>query len=103
VALGLRQSELVDDAVYVLLDGADGEDERARDSRVRAALGHELEHLALACGERLERLRATVPDQLRHDLGIKCGSAGADPSYGIDEVGDVEHAVLEQIADAPEI
>src|SRR4051794_3482915 len=39
------QIELAEDARDVLLDGSGPDDHLARDRRVRASLGHELEHL----------------------------------------------------------
>src|SRR4051812_40046102 len=67
-AMGLRvraQAELPEDRGDVLLDGALGDDHALGDRDVREALGHQLEHLALARGERADRVvRAAAADEL---------------------------------------
>src|SRR5579885_2771589 len=55
VAGRLRQIELGQDALHVLLDRADREHERLRDAGVGASFRHQREYLALARGESLER------------------------------------------------
>jgi hypothetical protein len=39
------------------------------------------------------------PEQSADDLGIERGAAAGDARHGVQEVVDVEHAVLEQIAE----
>src|SRR6185436_20539159 len=56
VVFGLGQAQFHEDAADVLFDGAFGDPELACDSGVRAPLGHEGEHLALARGKLLERV-----------------------------------------------
>src|SRR5688572_18831650 len=53
---GRREAELGEDAVDVLLDGAARDDQGLGDARVRAAFGHELQHLRLPGAERVERV-----------------------------------------------
>jgi hypothetical protein len=48
VVVRLGQPKLDEDAVDVLLDGAFGDPQAARDACVRPAFSHEREHLALA-------------------------------------------------------
>ncbi len=101
VALRGRQPELLEDARDVLLDRADGEHELLGDAGVRAALGHQPEHLELARRQPLERAACASPrEELRDDLGIERRAAVRDAPDGVDEVGDVHHAVLQQVADA---
>ena len=54
-----RQPELAEDVRDVLLDRALGDHQALGDRRVRAALGHQPEHVALARGQLVER--AVVP------------------------------------------
>src|SRR3954452_18886485 len=51
-----RQSELVEDVAHVLLDRAVGDHQLRGDRMIRTALGHQLEDLALARGQGLERI-----------------------------------------------
>ena len=96
-----REAELREDARHVLLDRALGDDEPLADRLVRAALGHQLEHLALARGELVERVVAAAPaDEQRDDLGVERRAALADAPHGGGELVDVGDAVLEQVADA---
>src|SRR5918994_7456433 len=53
-----RQSELRKDARHVLLDRTCRHDELLRDRLVRSPLSHQLEHLPLARGQRVERVVA---------------------------------------------
>src|SRR5262245_57394336 len=67
-----RQPQLREDARYVLLDRTGRDEETLPDRLVRAALGHQLEHLALSRRERCERVaRATAPDELGDDEGVE--------------------------------
>jgi hypothetical protein len=101
VAGGLRQVELGQDALHVLLDRSDGQHERLRNAGVGAALGHQPEDLAFARREPLERTVLTPPgEQLGDDVGVECGAAAGDPANRLEEVGHMHHAVLEQVADA---
>ena len=72
--------------------------------RVREALGHQREHLALALGERGER--AVGVARRRPGAATTFGSSAEPPratrSAAVEELADVEHAVLEQVAEAAE-
>ena len=99
--VGGRQAELEEDVRHVLLDGALGDDERLGDQAVGAALGHQPEHLALARGERFERV---LRPERTSSWVTTSGSSAAPPaatrrsaSRNSRDVGD---AVLEQVADA---
>ena len=71
------------------------------DPPVRAALAHQLEHLALARRERVERvLAAPAPEHPRDDVGVERGAALGHPAHRVGERGEVGDAVLEEVADA---
>ena len=101
VVLGRRrQVELGEDRGDVLLDRPLGDDQLRGDGGVGAALGHQPQHLALARGQRLQRVgAAAAAEQQRHDLGIQRRAAVGDAADGVEEGADVRHAVLEQVAD----
>ena len=72
-----------------------------RDGRVRPALRHEGEDLALAGRQHGERVRAPRrAEELRHHFGVQGRTSYGDALERLDEVADVRHAVLEQVADA---
>src|SRR4051812_19721846 len=72
-----------------------------RDAGVRAALGHEREHLALARREHVERvLDPPGGDELLHERGIDDRSSSDDPLERLDEVVDVRDAALQEVAAA---
>ena len=78
-----------------------GDDQRLGDALVRAPLGHQLEHLALARRERLERVLAAAPaEHVGDDRRVQHRPAGGDAPHGVGEQLEVRHAVLEQVADA---
>ena len=55
---------------------------------LRAALGHQRQHLALARRQPLQRIAPARPgEQLRHDLGVERRAAVADPPHGAEELG----------------
>src|SRR5690349_8048678 len=70
IAVAGRQPELGEDVVDVLFHRAAADHECPGDGRVRPALGHQREHLALARGEFAERV-AAAGEQLRDDFGIE--------------------------------
>ena len=85
----------------MLLDRPLGDDEPRGDRGVRAALGHQREHLALARAEPVERVAAAgAGEELADDLGVERRAAVGDAVDGVEEVADVGDAVLEQVADA---
>ena len=97
VVLARREAQLPEDAGHVLLDRAVGDHEPARDGRVRPALGHELEHLALARRQLVDR---TVADEeLADDLGIERRPADRRRGERVHELGAVGDPVLEQVAE----
>jgi hypothetical protein len=86
----------------VLLDSAFAHEQLGRDAGVGPALRHQAHDIGLAWRQTGERLGATAPDeQLRDHFGVEGGAAGGHPSYGVDELGHVGHAVLEQVAESP--
>ena len=46
------------------------------------------------------RRRPATNDELAHDLGVEGHAALGDPAHGFDEVADVAHSLLEQVADS---
>src|SRR6478735_8101744 len=69
---GRRKVELREDVADVLLDGLVADHELAGDRRVRSALRHQVEHLALAGGQSLQRVvAAAAGEQLRDDLRVE--------------------------------
>jgi hypothetical protein len=56
-----------------------------------APRGHPVQRLVVAAG---------TSHHQRDDLGVHCGAAVRDPAYASAELGDVEHALLEQVAHA---
>ena len=100
VVLGGRQAELHEDVRDVLLDRALGDHQLLGDGRVRAALGHQPEHVALARGELVERAVVALAQQLGDRLGVQRGAALGHAPHGVDEVAHLGDAVLEQVADA---
>src|SRR5205085_8282349 len=96
-----RQIELSEDAVHVRLDGLRAEHELLADASIRAPFGHELQDLALAAGQLLERIvLAAAADQLPDHLGVDRRSSAADAAHGLEELVDLEHSVLEQVPEA---
>ena len=96
VVFGLGEVELGEDVPDVFLDGSLGEPELTGDAGVRAALGHQCQHLAFACGEGGEGVvAASDPDQCLHEPGVDDGSACRDPLQRVDELVDVDDAALE--------
>src|SRR5437867_608409 len=72
VLRGCRQAKLLEDAGHVLLDGPGCDEHPLADCLVRATLGHQLEHLALARRELSERVVSPPPaHELRHDGGVE--------------------------------
>ena len=97
VVAGRGQAELREQRVDEVVDGLLGDDEPGGDGRVGVPLGHEAQHLALAGGEAVERVRPV--DQLCDDLRVHHGAAGGDPADRVDELADLADPVLEQVAD----
>lgn len=68
---------------------------------VGASLRHELEHVAFARAQQGRGMQGRgAAEQLGDHLGVHRGAAGRDAPQRLDEVGGVEHAVLEQVADS---
>ncbi len=84
----------------MLLDGAGRDEEPVRDGLIRAALGHQLEHLALARREERERIvLARAAEQLGDDGRVEHGSVLGDSAHGGRELVEVRDAILEEVAD----
>ena len=94
-------AELGEDRRDVLLDRGGRDHQHLRDALVRAPFGHQLEHLALARRELVEgALLALAAEELLDDLRVDRGAAASDAPHGLEEVVDLEHAVLQQVAEA---
>src|SRR5918999_449541 len=97
-AAGGRQPELSEDARDVFLDRAQRDHQRVGDPLIRAARGHQLEHLALARRQLGEGIVASPPrEQARHDDRVDRRAARSHALHGGDELLDVADAVLEQV------
>src|SRR6266511_5185628 len=92
--------ELREDVPDVLLARSLGEPELTGDAGVRAALGHQGQHLAFPYCEDGERVRAPSDlDQCLHETRVDDRSARSDPPQRLDELVHVQDAALEQVAD----
>src|SRR5262245_23664689 len=99
VRLG-EQVELGQNAADVAVDGALVEHELSPARGVRAALGHQGEHLVLPCGEGLDLVASrSPPEQVAHDVGVEHGAAVGHPVNRIDQCRDVDDMVLQQVAE----
>jgi hypothetical protein len=101
VGVGRRQPQLAEDVADVLLDGAIGNHEPVGDGAIGAAFGHEGEHIAFSLGQCGQG--TGVASGVQHpadDLGVERGAAGRDAGDRVDELADVGHPVLEQVADS---
>lgn len=97
---GLRaESELVEDRGDVILDRANGYGQFSRDSRVRSALGHKAEHLALARCEIADLPRdARSRDQALDDLGIQGRPAARHAQDRGREQRQIADPILQQVS-----
>ena len=100
VVLGrLRQGELHQDAVDMLLDRALRHPQPTPDAGVRAAFGHQLEDLALARREALERvLGRTGRQELDDEREVDDRAAAAHAVEALEELVDVRDPALQQVA-----
>jgi len=95
------QAELSEDRADVGLHGLLRDPELSGDSGIRLPFRHEAEHLAFARGELGQGVVVLRrKEELLHDLGVERRAAVADAFRRLEEVVDVEHAVLEEIAEA---
>jgi len=100
IVCGLRERELAEDASDVLMDGALANPQLAGDPRVRAALRHQLENLALARRQLAERIVDTARrDQLFHQPRVDDRPAAGDPLEGLEKLADLSDPALEQVSD----
>jgi PAS domain S-box-containing protein len=100
VVLGGGEAELLEDRLHVALDGARAQEELVRDRPVRAALGDQRKHVALALGELVEGGATVTTDKALHDVWVERRSATGDALDGADELRHVADPVFEQIADS---
>src|SRR4051794_29799388 len=100
VVLVRRQAELGEDGRDVLLHAALAELELVADRLVRAALGDQAQHLALARAERGQRSGlAAARQQPGDDLGVEGGAACRYAPQRVGELLAVADAVLEQVSE----
>ena len=101
VLFGLGDLELAQDAPHVLLHGALRDDELPGDSRVRPSLSHQRQHLTFSCRERSERV-VTAPsaDEFLDESRVDDGAASGDACDLVDELDDVSHPSLQEVADS---
>ena len=82
------------------LDRLLGQPQALGDAGIRPPLGHQREHLALARRELVECAAPGRGDQRGHHLRVQRRAARGHAPRRLEEVVDVEHAVLEQVAEA---
>ena len=100
VVLGGGEVELLEDRLHVPLDRAPAQVELLGDCAVRAALGDQREHLALALGELVEGGAPVAADEALDDVRVEGRSAVGNTLDRADELRHVAHTVFEQVADA---
>src|SRR5215471_741600 len=94
----LADAELGEDVRHVPLDGFGAEEQALTDALVRAALGHQGEHLAFPLGELAERAgRAGAPQQPGDDRRVDHAFALVHPDERISKHAHAGHAFLEQV------
>src|SRR3954449_6686007 len=85
----------------VLLHGALADRQPLADPLVRASLGDQREHLALARGQRRQRPDVMgAREQTGHNLRVERGAPRGYAPERADEVVNVGHAVLEEVAES---
>ena len=86
----------------MLLDAGGRQVQGLRDRLVGAPFGDECQDLALAAAQARQAgvVRAAV-EQLGHDLRVEDHRPVGDTVQGVEEVDDVSHPVLEQVAQRP--
>src|SRR6478735_12296732 len=92
------QPELGEDRAHVRHHGALREAKGGGDRTVGVTLGDEAEHLAFTRGERVDGLGRALADQGPDDLRVDGTSAVRYATQGVLELGQVQDAVLEQVA-----
>src|SRR3954454_6881542 len=92
--------QLVHDPGDVALDRAQVDDQVGGDRGVRTALGHQFQHLPLACAEPVEHICETgVTHQVGDHGRVEHGAAGKDRVHRLDQHVDIDDPVLEQVAE----
>jgi hypothetical protein len=99
VVLAVGEIELAEDSLYIALDRSSAEVEPFRDRAVRAALRDQRKHRSLAVGEIVQSRASPTADEGLDHVRVERRSAGCHALDGVDELGDVAHAILQQIAD----
>src|SRR5262245_52753013 len=92
--------QLEQHVTYVGLDRAVAEDQPVCDPGVGQALGHQLQHPALALGQPREWATGGRGDQFGDHLRIERGPAGGDAPGRREELVDLQHPILQQVAEA---
>src|SRR5205823_5724301 len=95
------EMELAEDSVYMGLDRLRAEHELLADAPIRTTFRHQGEDFTLSGRQVPERiLTAPASEELRDHLGVDRGPAATDSAHGFEELLDLHHPVLEQIAKA---
>jgi hypothetical protein len=93
------QVELLEDLRNVRLDGFGGQEQRLADRAVGVALGDQLEYVALAVGQLVERTAlALASNQARDDRGVDHALAIVDAPQRVGEHGEIRHPLLQKVA-----
>src|SRR6185312_15904410 len=94
----LADTKLRKDVPHMPLDGLGAQEESLADALVRAALGHQGEHLAFTLGELAERAGWAGPaQQPGHDRRVDHALALVHASQRVSEHTHAGHALLEQV------
>ena len=82
------------------LDSSFAEDQPFGDTGVGHPLGHQAEYLVLALGELSKAVLAGIAvEQRGNHLRVERGASVGDSTDGAEEIRDVQHPVLQQIAE----
>ena len=99
----LGKAELHQQVAHVRLDRALAQHEPLGDPGVGETLGHQLEHLPLAIGELGQRIIVCRSrDEARDHLRIERRASACHSLGRREELGDFQHAILQQVAEATE-
>ena len=98
VVLAVGEPQPLEDGLDMPFDRAGAEVELLGDRSIGSALCKQGKHRAFAVGELFQGRSSAAPDEAFHDLWIEGGAARGDAFHGVDELADVAHTVLEQVA-----
>src|SRR5882724_1120920 len=93
------EPELGKDVVHVGFDRLGAEHELVADAPIRPPFSHQGQHLPFARRQLLQRiLHAATAEELRDDLRVDRCPPATDTPDGLEEIVDLDHPVLQQVA-----